>query len=801
MKIHIALVVLGAALSANASPATQPDEAPVCHDSATRAQAFRFNSTTQPSPRGDEAMQRGIDTYRQGKLEQAADAWRVSTDAYRDAGDWERYCNSALRLAGAYQALGNYRLAMDVLCPLREEARGDKRQYMLLTAAMGRALCFTISHHDPVGDPAVYLNESLATARDLQDSATEAAILNDLANLHAARGQIDEARKKYEQSANLAASQGDAKMAARVLCNGTLLDPRSINGAADAVMHLPPSPEQGRLFVTLGHVIDKVGNSGQGESFYRRAIDLAQQFQDDRLASFAWGYLGKHFEQLEKYDDAMAATRHARFASQKLQRDDSLYRWEWQLGRLHLAKGNSDAALAAYERAIRSIGSNNVRNDVALSYAAPLSTGNFRTEVGQLYYSMADLLLTQADSAEPQQVQSLLRRARDAIELFKAAELTNYFQDDCLKLVEASKKDIDAALQSDPRTAVVYVIPLRNRIEVLVSFASEDGSNQPQMWRAKPVEQPASELTKTALEFRELVTEAAEFDNPAAERLYDWLIRPIESKLQERKITTLVFVPDGELRSVAFSALRDASRKRYLVEDYAIAITPGLSLSVPSLVTGERNVRILAGGLSQEKKLNIGGEEMTFSALLGVPRELSDVAAIYGQKRSTMFENDRFLKQNFTQALDDNSYPVVHLATHAKFNADVRKTFVVTQDNEPLDMAQLEKLIQPSQFRGRPVELLSLSACETAEGNDGRAALGLAGVAIRAGARSALGTLWLADDETAATLIPVFYRQLNSSPVVSKSEAMRAAQIQLIKSPYKNHPRFWAPFVIVGNWR
>ncbi|CAN5473715.1 hypothetical protein BH09PLA1_BH09PLA1_05780 [soil metagenome] len=811
MSIRIALIVVGIAFNTYAAPTTHPaSEAPVCHDSADRAAAFPADHTAQPSPRGDESMQGGVDAYRNGKFELAADAWRDSAEAYRAAGDWEKYSDASLKLAGAYQALGNYRPAMDVLGPLRDEARRDPRQYMLSTAASVRARCFTVSHHDTVGDPAVYLNESFSTARELNDAATEAAILNDLANLHAARGETDLATREYADCAKLAESAGDSLTAARVRTNAALMTQPNQDRAVAALMDaaasvdkLTASLDQARLLVAVACRFDQLSTEpARAEQSYRRAIELAGQFDDDRLSSFAWGYLGRHFENLKRFDDAMIATRHARFAAQKMQRDDALYRWEWQLGRLHLASGNTDAALAAYERAISSIGNNNVRNDVALAYAAPVSTGNFRTEVGQLYYSMADLLLRQADGAkDPQQVQHLLRRARDAIELFKAAELTNYFEDDCLKLAEASKKDIDAALQSDPTTAVVYVIPLKDRIEVLVSVAGEGGVNQPQIWRADPVKQPASELTKIALEFRERVTDGAEFDNASAETLYDWLIKPIDTRLRERKIKTLVFVPDGELRSVAFAALRDREHKRYLIEDYAIAITPGLSLSVPTMMTGERNVRILAGGMSQGKTLTIGGQEQSFSALPGVPRELSDVAAIYGQKRSTMFEDDRFLKDNVSRALDDNAYPVVHLATHAQFNADVRRTFVVTQDNEPLDMSQLEKLIQPSQFRGRPVELLSLSACETATGNDGRAALGLAGVAVRAGARSALATLWPADDETAATLIPIFYRELNSSASISKAQAMQRAQLQLLNSPYKNHTKFWAPFVIVGNWR
>jgi CHAT domain-containing protein len=112
-------------------------------------------------------------------------------------------------------------------------------------------------------------------------------------------------------------------------------------------------------------------------------------------------------------------------------------------------------------------------------------------------------------------------------------------------------------------------------------------------------------------------------------------------------------------------------------------------------------------------------------------------------------------------------------------------------------------MIAPSQFRGRPVELLTLSACETASGdeNSARAALGLAGVAVRAGARSALATLWLADDAATTRLMPAFYRFLSSAAAPSKAQALREAQLQLLSTLRYQHPRFWAPFVIIGNWR
>ncbi|NJK27948.1 MAG: CHAT domain-containing protein [Coleofasciculaceae cyanobacterium SM2_3_26] len=98
------------------------------------------------------------------------------------------------------------------------------------------------------------------------------------------------------------------------------------------------------------------------------------------------------------------------------------------------------------------------------------------------------------------------------------------------------------------------------------------------------------------------------------------------------------------------------------------------------------------------------------------------------------------------------------------------------------------------------MELLVLSACQTAAGDD-RAALGLAGVAVRAGARSTLATLWLVDDRAAALVMSQFYRELAAPDTPKKAEAIRRAQVSLMANPDYQHPFYWAPYILVGNWR
>ena len=108
-------------------------------------------------------------------------------------------------------------------------------------------------------------------------------------------------------------------------------------------------------------------------------------------------------------------------------------------------------------------------------------------------------------------------------------------------------------------------------------------------------------------------------------------------------------------------------------------------------------------------------------------------------------------------------------------------------------------MIRPRKYVGQPVEMLALSACRTAAGDD-RAALGLAGVAVKSGARSAFATLWYVDDAVSGALVADFYRRLVADPEISKAEALRQAQLEVMKDPRNAHPRAWAPYMIIGNW-
>jgi CHAT domain-containing protein len=260
-------------------------------------------------------------------------------------------------------------------------------------------------------------------------------------------------------------------------------------------------------------------------------------------------------------------------------------------------------------------------------------------------------------------------------------------------------------------------------------------------------------------------------------------VRPYEAELAALGSPTLVFVPDGALRTVPMAALHDG--ERYLVEKWALATTPGLSLTDPRALD-RKELKVFLGGLSK----SVGG----FGALPYVWSELDSLRGLVGGE---MLVDEGFALADVRSTLEQQQFNVVHIASHGEFTQDVDQSFLLTWDGR-LTMQGLSDSVGLFKFRDTPIELLTLSACETAEGDD-RAALGLAGVAIKAGARSALGTLWKVNDRAAADLMVDFYGQLKD-PAHSKAAALRSAQLQLLADRRYDHPGYWAPFLLISNW-
>jgi CHAT domain-containing protein len=359
------------------------------------------------------------------------------------------------------------------------------------------------------------------------------------------------------------------------------------------------------------------------------------------------------------------------------------------------------------------------------------------------------------------------------MELLKAAELRNYFRDECVAEIESKRRPLDAVATG---AAIVYPIIFEDRLELIVTLPSGIERFTSRVDSAR--------LNRTAAEFREFVLTppSRRYRIPGTE-LYEWLVGPYTSWLAQENVTTLVFVPDGVLRTIPLGAIWNG--ERFLIEDYAIAVTPGLSLVDPKPID-IRSANVLLAGLSEESQ--------GFGSIPYAARELESIHAIVG---GDILIDDSFESQRFADAVEREQPSIVHVASHAVFSGDPSTSFVLTHDSR-LTMDEISEVVRPTQFRNQPLELLALSACETAVGDE-RAALGLAGVAIRAGARSALGSLWRIQDEAAYEIAVGFYEGLERGDL-SKAQALRQAQRRLLASPAFSHPYYWSGYLLISNW-
>ena len=356
------------------------------------------------------------------------------------------------------------------------------------------------------------------------------------------------------------------------------------------------------------------------------------------------------------------------------------------------------------------------------------------------------------------------------------------------------------AQQTGDVAALIYPVLLDNRIEIMVVPPKDKG---------KPFRQftvvPSQEAVESVLtDYRNNIRDVGSNDYlEQSQKLYDWIMRPIDSQLKAMKINTLVFVMDAGLRVVPPAAMHDG--KQFVVERYGVASVA--SMRVTRIEERDRkSTRVLAMGLTDA----VSG----FSALPSVDVEIKTIA-------SNILEGSSFLNKDFTvsnmQAQRQlGKYNILHLGTHGKFVSDNSgESFIQFWDSR-LSLSQIPQL----RFDNPAIDMLTLSACQTAVGNN----LGISGLAVESGAKSVLASLWEVSDAGTAPLMISFYKSFPHA--INKAQAMQQAQVSLLsgKVNIKNgeitgilglpniklpigageidlsHPFYWSSFILVGNW-
>lgn len=708
---------------------------------------------------------------RTGQTETALSNWQQAAKYYEQAGDTLGSLGSKINQAQALQSLGFYRRSRQQLEEINQKlaAMPDSEVKVSGLRSLGFAL-------NAIGDSKTQqvLEQSLAIAQKISAKSQLTSILSTLGTI-AADSQYPEAAFNYFEEAEAAATNPQEALQARLARFKLLVDYNKIEHAIplapklrQQLADLPPSHTS--LYATINFVAtlnrlenpERVLSSQDVSQLMAATVASAQKIQDTRAEAYALYQWAQIHRRNQQWSTAQELAQKSLDIARQLQADDIISQSAWQVGKLYKQQGDRTKAIAAYTEAVGSLKA--LRSDLAaVNQDMQFS---FRESVEPVYRELVGLLL------DEQPTQAALTQARDLIESLQVAELDNFFREACIDKAQQIDK-------VDPNATVIYPIILSDRLAVIFSKTGE-----PLRYHT---------IYKSQAEIEQTLNQLLVGLNPVSDsqqrqqltvKLYDWLIRPAEEAKVLHDTQTLVFVLDGKLRNIPMAALYDG--KQYLIEKYAVALSPGLQLMAAQSLQ-QNKIQAFVGGISESHS--------GFAALPAVELEVKKISQTV---TSDLLLNQKFTNQAIANRVKSNSANVVHLATHGQFSSRLEDTFLLTWDGR-VNVKELSELLKNrGGHASKAIELLVLSACDTATGDD-RAVLGLAGLAVKSGARSTIATLWPVKDKAAEMLMTRFYEHLRQ-PNITKAEALRQAQINLIRQTDFRDPFFWSTFVLVGNW-
>ncbi|MEO0842053.1 MAG: CHAT domain-containing protein [Cyanobacteria bacterium J06643_5] len=719
-----------------------------------------------------------------GQASDALEAWQEAERIYTKLNDKAGKIGTQINQAQALQAMGFYRRSQKLLESINQTLLPEPDSQLKVQSLQGLGVALQL-----VGDlkkSEEVLKQSLAISKKLSLDSSD--ILFNLGNTARDLKQTETAFNYYQQVAGNPKNhliQIEAKLNQLSLHieqsqwqQAFNLIPR-IQSGLDKL-----SPSRSSIYASVNFAksltklmkapnTDKAFLNQNAAKILARAIKQAETIQDSRSQAYALTQLGNLYEQTSQYSEALKLSRQALQISQNINASDIGYQSAWQVGRILRNQEKNQEAISAYNSSIKIL--KTLRSDlVAINRDVQF---DFQESVEPVYREFVDLLLQPKSSLskqkQPKISQKNLQLARKTLEALQLAELDNFFREAC---IDAKPEQID---QIDQTAAVIYPIILNNRLEVIASLPGQPLTSYNTYLPETKIE---ATIKRLRLSLNPAFSQKQRLK--VYQQAYNWLIKPIETDLAANNIKTLAFVLDGSMRNIPMAALHDG--KQYLVEKYSVALSPGLQLMQARKLKGD-NLNVIAAGLSEARQ--------GFKALPGVQSEVKEISS---QVKSTLLVNESFTDQNLAKSIKTTPFSILHLATHGQFSSNANDTFILTWDGK-INVKQLSEFLH---FRdlseSEPVELMVLSACQTAKG-DKRAILGLAGVAVRSGARSTLATLWAVKDKSTAKFMVEFYKHLNTKGI-SKAEALRQTQLTFLKDKNFTHPFYWAPFILVGNW-
>jgi len=740
-------------------------------------------------------IKKALDLHQKGKFKDAIILWNHILEK-NDFKNKKIYVNCIIALAKAYQSSGLLKKALNTL-----ETRLELIQ-------MSNDTCNKALFYSKLGDihllfgnkkqATKYINEADNIADNIKDILIKAIIKNRKGNFYAVYKYYSEAEKSYNECLKLIDNNYDMlSMQIKTMINFIHLaivnksfSENNINNIAkifDIIKHLPDVYDKYFNLISLSSIsLSIIDNKKKYEQRLIPTIKKILEYtkigtkkiQDYTLSSYANGCMGQCYKyDRNNFKEAFKYFHKAIINLNSVYRPEIMYLWHWELGQLYKIQGKNNNAITSYKQAVKMLN----------KLTAYFHVGNrgktdiFYKRIRPVFFELAELYLNKAKDLKINSVinkavyDKTMTYAINNIEMIRTLELQNYYQDECI--VE-TMKNINKLRHPPPNTAIIYTVPLFDRLILLVSF--------PDSFQQKTVSKKLSFFRKKIRQLNLKLQDIEDDDSykRISRNLYELLISPIEDQLQKYSINTLIFVPDSFFRDIPFATLFDG--EKHLIEKYCIANITAASLTNLNKKKNKIDYNVIFAGLAKEAK-----------------PELENVCIEYNYMKAMINNIVGLIDSNFTQynlinEFKKKSFSIVHIATHGTFYGDPDDTNLQAFKSE-IKVEDIKKLITYYNLNEEhQVELLTFSACETAKGDE-FATLGLGGIAVKAGAKSSLATLWKIDDKVSSLIFKEFYKQLIVDKN-SKAMALQAAQNAIRKRKEYKHPVYWAPFVLIGNW-
>jgi CHAT domain-containing protein len=489
------------------------------------------------------------------------------------------------------------------------------------------------------------------------------------------------------------------------------------------------------------------------------SLDLAADLTLDTETQMLQAYQQAQ-QALEQFKDQQALVHNDQALMLSQQLDIPEHRWHLYQQRAVILErlGQNQQALAYWQQAIQQL--NRIQ-------AWHLNEPAWQAEMQSSIKRYVQQLLQQKDD------QQSLSLALNAWETLKLKQISEYLGSACV----IPQQTIHSLIAQQAGIAVIYPIVLDQHIEILVDIGG--------VLHRYSVQQQPARITRLIQRLHDAINQLRPEFPRYAKALHGILLKPLIPLLQASDIHTLVWIQDTALQGLALSALQN-EQARFVVEYYAVVMSPSLHL-LSNQVRRSKPSKVLLAGLANQQHY----QSQNFPALPGVRDEIAWLKQHFDG--DVLNDND-FSRENLLIQLQQTDYDIIHFATHAQIGSSIQDSYLLA-NNGAVPFAQLESLITARQLSAHPLELLTLSACQTAYSVN-NTTLGLGGLLVQTGARSVLASLWQVDDSAAALLMQYFYTHWG---MYNKAQALQRAQLQLLGAAYQ-HPFYWSGFILTGHW-